>query len=191
MKANVPARTKRDEILEVASRQFYAHGYNQAGIQQIIKEAGTAKGTFYTHFPSKEALGVAWLKARHQTWNRWLKQDIDQAETPREKILATFGFLRKWMADCQYRGCAFINTLCETPNADSPLRQEIAGHKRELLALFRELTQAHQPDVAPAEAEQTGTVLFLLFEGALVEMQNFCEPWPADAAEKHARVLLN
>ncbi|WP_309398232.1 TetR/AcrR family transcriptional regulator [Cerasicoccus maritimus] len=190
MSNSTPAKTKRDEILEVASKLFYEQGYNQAGVQQIIKEADTAKGTFYTHFKSKEELGVAWLRARHVTWNGWLKAAIATKETPRDKLLAAFDFLGNWMADCNYRGCAFVNTLCETPQCDSPLRQEIAEHKRELLELFRSLCRQHFTEQPPITADQTGTVIYLLFEGALLEMQNFCEPWPLDTAKQHLESLL-
>lgn len=190
MKQATPAKTKRDEILAVASKLFYEQGYNQAGIQQIIKEAGTAKGTFYTHFKSKEELGVAWLRARHITWNTWLHNAVDAADSPRDKILAAFDFLGQWMADCHYRGCAFLNTLCETPSCDSPLRAEIAAHKQELRELFERLTSDHFPERDSAANAQTGSVIYILFEGALVEMQNFCEPWPLDVAKQHVEQIL-
>ena len=85
--------TKRDEILDVASRLFYEQGYNKTGVQQIIAEAGAAKGTFYSHFKSKEDLGIAWLKARHITWNSWLNDAIRNKRSARAKIVGIFDFL--------------------------------------------------------------------------------------------------
>lgn len=181
---------KRDEILEVASRLFYEQGYHQTGIQQIISEADTAKGTFYSHFESKEALGLAWLKARHLTWNGWLEKSIQSRATADKKILGIFDFLGQWMKDCDYRGCAFLNTLCEIPASDDVLRDEIRDHKRDLRERFQALVAEHHPDQPESRTDQIGSTLFLLFEGTLIEMQNFREQWPIEAARKQVKSLL-
>ena len=182
--------TKRDEILRVASRLFYEQGFHRTGIQQIIEEAGAAKGTFYSSFKSKEDLGVAWLIARHQTWNGWLQEALAGKRTPQTKILGAFEFLGDWMRNCDYRGCAFLNTLGETPQPESPLRLEIARHKRDLHDLFRHFVADHYPDRSEAEREQIATTIFLVFEGALVQMQNFRDHWPLQAALRQVESLL-
>ena len=56
--------SKRDELVGIASDLFYEQGYGATGVKQIIDTAGIAKGTFYSHFTSKEELGLAWLKKR-------------------------------------------------------------------------------------------------------------------------------
>jgi len=183
-------KTKRDDILEVVSRLFYEQGYHQTGIQQIIQEAGAAKGTFYTFFKSKEVLGVAWLKARHHTWNKWLKNAVEGKRTARAKILAAFDFLETWMADCDYRGCAFLNTLAETPEPESPLRAQVLDHKQELREFFRELVDEHHTALSAAQREQIAATIFLLFEASIVHMQNFRAPWPAQVSKKQAAALL-
>lgn len=182
--------TKRDEILDVASRLFYEQGYNKTGVQQIIAEAGAAKGTFYSHFKSKEDLGIAWLKARHITWNSWLNDAIRSKRSARAKIVGIFDFLGRWMADCDYRGCAFINTLCEMPDGDAALREEIANHKNGLRQLFQTLAAEHHSNLPKQETDLLGSTMFLLFEGSLVEMQNFREQWPVDAAKLQLESML-
>jgi AcrR family transcriptional regulator len=190
MTPNNESKSKRYEIIEVASKLFYEQGYNRTGVQQIIQEVGTAKGTFYSHFKSKEELGIAWLKARHTTWNSWLQDAISTKRSAKTKLLASFDFLGDWMEQSNYRGCAFLNTLCETPECDSPLRQEIAQHKLELLEQFKSLVADHHQGLNGSEQSQIATTLFLLFEGALVEMQNFRDTWPLDAAKAQAKNLL-
>lgn len=190
MPASSRTSPKRDEILDVASRLFYEQGYHQTGVQQIISEADTAKGTFYSHFESKEALGLAWLKARHLTWNGWLEDSIRTLTNPGEKILGIFDFLSQWMKSCDYRGCAFLNTLCETPSSDDALRKEIRDHKQDLHKRFRTLVAEHNPEQPKSLSDHTGSVLFLLFEGTLIEMQNFREQWPVEAARKQVQSLL-
>ncbi|MCZ6674695.1 MAG: TetR/AcrR family transcriptional regulator [Verrucomicrobia bacterium] len=185
-------KSKKDELLEIASRLFYEQGYYRTGVKQIIDEAGIAKGTFYSHFKSKEDLGVAWLKARHNTWNAWLEKYLDEegGDQAASKIKGLFDFLEDWMQGCGYRGCAFLNTLTETPEGDSPLRKEIESHKRSLLAVIQSLVNEHVPADTEAERVQLAQTIFIIFEGALIEMQNFRDTWPAKAAKEQIRRLL-
>lgn len=174
-------KSKRDELIEVAAKLFYEQGYHCTGVQQIIQEAGIAKGTFYSHFKSKEALGCAWLKARHVEWVTWLLDSIKDKTTARAKILGVFDFLETWMQDCDYRGCAFLNTLSETPAADSPLRVEIVAHLNELKELMNQLVDQHLEARTKKERSDTSKVIFVLFEGALIEIRNSrnCSSLPA------------
>ena len=190
--------TKQNELIEIASRLFYKQGYGTTGIKQIIEEAGIAKGTFYTHFTSKEELGLAWLRDRHQKWNSWLAAEIDQLETPGKKIIGTFGFLATWMKEADYRGCAFINTCAETPDCNSPLRKEVESHKRDLHEMFQQLSLQHCgfTDLSATSkkadaARHAGTVFYLLFEGSLLEAQIFGELWPIQAAQTKAEAMIS
>ena len=50
------AGLRRNEILDAAQHLFYAKGYDETSIQEIIDAVGIAKGTFYHHFESKQEL---------------------------------------------------------------------------------------------------------------------------------------
>ncbi|MBL4575765.1 MAG: TetR/AcrR family transcriptional regulator [Opitutaceae bacterium] len=188
----IAKKTKRDELVEVASKLFYEQGYHRTGIQQIIGVAGIAKGTFYSHFKSKEELGVAWLKARHWTWNGWLSDFIQNKAGSKasSKLMGLFDFLEEWMISCDFRGCAFLNTLAEIPEKNHLLRKEVEAHKKELLETIQSLVDAHFEDKQKKERIQLATIVYILFEGALVEMQNFHEVWPVVAAKKHLKLML-
>lgn len=47
---------RKQELLKIAYRMFISKGYEETSIDEIIAEAHIAKGTYYYHFPSKEAL---------------------------------------------------------------------------------------------------------------------------------------
>lgn len=181
---------KRQELIEIASRLFYAQGYGATGIKQVIDEAGIAKGTFYTHFKSKEELGLAWLQARHATWNRWLAESVESLGEASAQIAGSFDFLEKWLKESEYRGCAFINTMAETPDSQNPMRAEVESHKLQLLRWFQRQAVAHFGALPKEEAKEKGTLLYVLFEGALVESQLFSDSWPVEAARKAVQNLL-
>lgn len=50
------AEATRSLLLEVARRNFTEHGYAATSIDDIIRQAGVARGALYHHFSGKEAL---------------------------------------------------------------------------------------------------------------------------------------
>lgn len=46
---------RKQELLKIAYRMFIEKGYENTSIDEIIAEAGIAKGTYYYYFESKEA----------------------------------------------------------------------------------------------------------------------------------------
>lgn len=52
---NLPAE-KQDRLLEAATREFSRRPFTEASINQIIKEAGIPRGSFYMYFADKEEL---------------------------------------------------------------------------------------------------------------------------------------
>ncbi|MFT6059472.1 MAG: AcrR family transcriptional regulator [Lentimonas sp.] len=183
-------KSKRDDLIEVAAKLFYEQGYHCTGVQQIIQEAGIAKGTFYSHFKSKEALGCAWLKARHHEWTTWLLDSISGKTSAKAKILGVFDFLGTWMQECDYRGCAFMNTLSETPAIESPLRVEIVAHLNELKEMMNQLVDDHLSARSKKERSDTFKVIFVLFEGALTEIRNTRDTSSLPAVKALVKSLL-
>lgn len=45
----------RDHLLQVGLRRIHSMGYASTGVKEILDDAGVPKGSFYHHFPSKEA----------------------------------------------------------------------------------------------------------------------------------------
>ena len=52
---NLPAE-KQEKLLEAATWEFSHKPFNEASINQIIKEAGIPRGSFYMYFQDKEDL---------------------------------------------------------------------------------------------------------------------------------------
>ncbi len=52
------------ELLDIAGKEFIAHGFEGASITEIAKRANSSKPTFYSRFPTKEKLFVAVLERR-------------------------------------------------------------------------------------------------------------------------------
>jgi AcrR family transcriptional regulator len=51
--------TTRAHLVDVATRLFAAHGYDDTSIKAVLAESGASRGSLYHHFPGKDALFLA------------------------------------------------------------------------------------------------------------------------------------
>ncbi|MEC2946278.1 TetR/AcrR family transcriptional regulator [Bacillus cereus] len=64
---------RRKEILETAERLFLTKGYTKTTVNDILKEIGIARGTFYHYFKSKE-------EVMDEIIMRIIKEDVTKAK---------------------------------------------------------------------------------------------------------------
>src|SRR5688500_18168079 len=68
----------RERILDAAATVFRRLGYQWAGVDAVMKEAGLTAGGFYAHFPSKEALFAQTLPYAMGQTRTLVGPDFDQ-----------------------------------------------------------------------------------------------------------------
>lgn len=130
----VPARASaRDRLLTAASQLFHESGIQSTGVDSIIEAAGVAKATFYRHFPSKDALVLAWLADPRA---RWLPRVRAQAEAegldPAAVIPRFFDAVADWLESDAYRGCPYLNTGAEITEPEHPARLIVREYLQEV-----------------------------------------------------------
>lgn len=157
--------TKRDELVQKALQAFYQNGFKATGMDMLVAETGISKTSMYKHFRTKEDLILAALRLRDEQFRNWLYRKMEeQAESPKQQLIAMFDALEKWFNEPGFKGCMFIKASSEFQDANHPIHKQSADHKRMLedhiikLAVKAEL-------VDPA---MLGRQLLLLKEGAIV-----------------------
>jgi AcrR family transcriptional regulator len=176
----------RNRILAKAAALFFRKGYSEVGINEIIEESGTAKATFYHHFPSKKALCEAWLAEVHRQCETSLIQILQSKGEPLAKVSTYFDQLGSYLKDNGFRGCPYSNTAA-IAGAEESIIRKVRQHKDRVRDFFRLL--ANQLCESQAGAESLGDALFLLYSGATTEAQNLRDLWPVEAARKAALEL--
>lgn len=177
----------REQVLDAAAALFYAHGVRAVSVDAVVAASGLSKMTLYRYFPSKDELVAAYLEQRDEHRARWfIARTAELADSPREQLVAMFDALREWFHELDYRGCAFLNTSAEYPEADHPVRSVITRHKQRIRAFIADRVEqaglGHDGELAEA--------LFLLMDGATVTAQWERSPRAADAARWAADALV-
>ncbi len=68
---------RRAAIVEIALRNFLAHGYEATSMSAIAKEMGGSKGTLWNYFSSKEELLAAVIDAASAVFQTWMAEILD------------------------------------------------------------------------------------------------------------------
>ena len=85
----------REKILDAATNLFFEQGYQGTTIDDVTARSGVSRPTLYTHFSTKEDLGVAYLQLRRQQDLDALKDAIRKEKTPESRYLAPISHVGK------------------------------------------------------------------------------------------------
>lgn len=161
--------TPKEKLFETAARLFYQHGYRAVGVDTIAAESGIGKMTLYRHYPSKDDLIVAFLKASNEDFWGYFEQSTANAPTARDKLLAFFQALQDYVVSPECYGCPFINVATEYPDTDYAGHQVALEHKLSVRARFNELAR----EAGARQPEGLANALLLLMDGAYMAARMF------------------
>ena len=166
----------REHLLEVGLRQIRLTGYTATGVKEILDLAGVPKGSFYHHFPSKEAYAGDLISRYGAIEAERIQRILEDSTIPPlkrlrlyfEELSAANGY------DAEVSGCLIGSMSLEVADHSEALQTQlrslfeilqgsVAGVLRSAIQRG-ELDKALKPD-ALAEFLVNG------YEGALVRMK--------------------
>jgi AcrR family transcriptional regulator len=156
--------TPRERILAAATLLFAENGVSRTGVDTLIEAAGVAKATFYRHFPSKDALVVAWLEDPRTRWFDRLRAQVEsQAGAPDEIVPMLFEAVAEWLEAGDFVGCPYLSTAIEVSGTSHPAAEPSRTYLAEIgQYLTRKLAEAGHPDAA-----RLGPELHALLAGSI------------------------
>ena len=185
--------SRRDQLVDTATRLFSRHGFRSTGIDAVLAESGVAKKTLYNHFRSKDELIIATLQKRDEEFMKFARDGIarlaaQQDGDPRmRRLLAFFDTLAEWAHSDAFNGCTFINASAEYPRREDPIHVACANHKKLVTQFIEELiAEMHLPD-----SHQVARQIALLIDGAIVAAHTACDLSSIALAKETARRLLD
>lgn len=154
-----------DRILATAYELFSRRGIRDVGTNELISRSGVAKATFYRHFPSKDALVLAFLALRDQVWTVDLivSEARRRGNTPEERLLAVFDVFGDWFHRDDFEACTFINVLLEM-GPEHPLGKASIGY----LSRIRGHIEALAGEAGLNRTEEFARSWHILMKGSII-----------------------
>lgn len=184
----------RERIMNIASDLFYRQGYRATGINEVIQKSGVAKATFYSHFPTKEELCVAYLDDLKLGELAVLDNAVAVAKGSVNRFMAIICSLKPWLIETDYRGCGFVNIASEEPDPRSPLRKagvDLYDQIRQRVdQLAEELIASDQGRYGHLNKKELCNDYMVIFIGAVAMAEIYHAIWPVEHAIKSVQRLI-
>jgi TetR/AcrR family transcriptional repressor of nem operon len=181
-----PNPDTRKNLVQVGLRMLHAEGYAATGIQGIVEGAEVPKGSFYNHFPSKEAFGAEVLGAYFDRNEGKLRAILCDAEAaPRDRLEAYFDDRIEALKAAGFvKGCLLGNFSAEIADHSELLRDRLARQFKSWDHYFEQcISEAQEQGAISTRLPSALLARFVLnsWEGALLRMR----------AEKSAAALID
>jgi TetR/AcrR family transcriptional repressor of nem operon len=161
----------RENLVEAARNLMLAKGYPATTVDEVCREAGVTKGSFYHFFKTKEEIGLAALEDyQRRNQEKLMSGPFTELEDPVEQALGFLDHAEAHAKELWGRGCLLGNFATELTSTNPVLQQEVSRIFRELTAnLARIFEPISQRD---GSGKTTGAELAELFlsvlEGSIV-----------------------
>jgi AcrR family transcriptional regulator len=144
------ALTPKEKIERTAYALFTRHGIRAVGVDTIVERSGVGKMTLYRHYPSKDALALAFFERRFEIFSRGWQSAVKALRLPpREALLAIFDVLEDWYHSPAYTGCPVVKAVLES-RSDDPVYAGALRYFSSVRGFLRKL--ATQAEVRDPEA---------------------------------------
>ncbi len=156
--------TTRDQLIEKTCELLEMQGYHATGLNQIIKESETPKGSLYYHFPGgKEELAIEAVSYVGRIVLNRITENLAEIDDPAEAIKM---FIRNIAVNVErsgYRAGGPITTIAlETASGSDSLRETCHRIYSEWQTAFAEKLSDHP------RAESIATLIIASIEGGVI-----------------------
>ena len=159
--------TKKDQIINTASRLFNTHGFFATGIDTILAQAKVSKRTLYKHFASKNELILAVMDQYESGFKKEIRALLALKKSPEDKIIAIFNFANQRFKNPKFCGCLAVSAVSEFADKDDDIVHSCQKVKKWELGVFYSLAQ----EMKIKDPDTLSYKLFVVFEGLIAATQ--------------------
>jgi TetR/AcrR family transcriptional repressor of nem operon len=170
-------KVKRKDIIQAGYNLMYLRGYNAVAIKDITDSVGIPKGSFYNHFPSKEAFALEVLEYYQEHFEKQMNHRLsDRVHSPISRLKEYFSgmiinFEKKYKYSLGCLAANFAQELAdENPNFRKASDQALERFINSIEQCLGEAQSTGQIEPIP-KARELAEFLFNSWEGALIKMK--------------------
>lgn len=161
-----------DHALEAAMNVFWAKGYEETSLSDLIEAMGINKGSLYNAYGDKNTLFIAALKKYDDEHRRQVLARLRQIEDPVQAIAALFdGLIQESVADPERKGCLLVNTSMKLSYHNQEVQNIVKNGLQEFGRFFEQRLEELQQGskrTAIEDVQDTAKILTTLVVGLRV-----------------------
>ncbi|MDZ7645431.1 MAG: TetR family transcriptional regulator C-terminal domain-containing protein [Woeseiaceae bacterium] len=174
--------TTKKRLLDAGLELLLEHGYNDLGVQRLLREAGVPKGSFYHHFDSKQDFALQVIDRYMVDVHAGLDACLnDDTRPPLGRVRHFFELTLEKYREEGYLGCLLGGLGQELSAIDEQFRRRIESCLGAIAQQVSEcLDQAKQRGDLPetADTRQLADLLVDCWEGAALRSRLWRDPRP-------------
>ena len=166
----------RARIIEEGARLIHEKGFNNTGVQEILRASGVPKGSFYFYFKSKEDFGLAVIDYFSQTMGERLTTHLTNESLPHVERLRSFlqEMMEFFRQEGYSRGCPIGNMAQELADLSDTMRQKLKESMDRMQAAIAGCIRAGRESgelVTDLDPDEAAYFILNSWEGALTRMK--------------------
>jgi len=180
----------RDQIIEKTCELLEIQGYHATGLNQIIRESGSPKGSLYYHFPGgKEELAVESVQHVGQIVLGRITENLAQIDDPAAAIETFIRNIALNVERSGYRAGGPITTIAmETASGSEALRETCDRIYMEWRAAFADKLAGGGLDAT--QAHSIATLIIAAIEGGVILSRTSRSPEPLQHIGQQIGILI-
>jgi AcrR family transcriptional regulator len=184
----------RELIVEKAAALFNTRGYYRASLSDLMAATGLEKGGIYNHFENKDALAVASFEYAVRVYGLALRQSIEKANGPFEKVTMLIeGFRDNVASPPLPGGCPLLNCAVENDEGNPLLKSSVIAAFDKLLSMVQSLVQSAQIEGeldAEVDSRKIATFIISSLEGGIMLSRLFGDKSRMDSVVDNLKIYL-
>jgi len=186
----------REHILETGQRIMAGKGFSAVGLNEILKDAGVPKGSFYHYFASKEAFGVDLLTRYFNDYLAELDSTLAQPGiTMAQRLMNYWQLWRETQSFSECQGkCLAVKLGAEVADLSDSMRLALKSGTSGIISRLAEALEIGIEEGSLTLDDQPGKVaesLYQLWVGASVMVKIVRNTEPFDSAMQMTRHIIH
>ncbi|MDH2894686.1 MULTISPECIES: TetR/AcrR family transcriptional regulator [Rahnella] len=186
----------REHILATGQRIMAGKGFSAVGLNEILKDAGVPKGSFYHYFGSKEAFGVGMLERYFEDYLADLDRTLSQPGLNMAQRLMNYWQLwreSQSFSDCQGK-CLAVKLGAEVADLSDTMRLTLLSGTAGIISRLAEALETGVAEGSLTIDDTPRTVaesLYQLWLGASVMVKIVRNMSPFDSAMATTQKIIH